>query len=114
MNDINYQRLMKSGKWRTIRMRYLQKHPLCEDCLACDRTTIATEVHHVVPIGTETGYDGMRRLAYDVGNLRALCHDCHERTHEELESRTRSAVARRTRIQVEQFCAQWLSERGGD
>lgn len=57
--------------WRKIRTRYLDAHPLCEDCLKAGHTTPAVEVHHVVPLS----HGG----SHDVSNLRALCKPCHSR-----------------------------------
>lgn len=57
--------------WRKIRDRYIAAHPLCEDCLEAGRTTLAAEVHHVLPLG----YGG----SHDTSNLRALCKPCHSR-----------------------------------
>lgn len=57
--------------WRKVRARYLDAHPLCEDCLEDGRTTPAAEVHHVVPLG----HGG----SHDASNLRALCKPCHSR-----------------------------------
>jgi 5-methylcytosine-specific restriction protein A len=62
------------AKWKTVRDRYLRRHPLCMRCAAQGRTTLASVVHHVWAIS-----DGGPRL--DVGNLQALCRDCHEITH---------------------------------
>lgn len=57
--------------WRKVRTRYLDAHPLCEDCLDAGRTTPAVEVHHVVPLS----HGG----SHDASNLRALCKPCHSR-----------------------------------
>lgn len=57
--------------WRKIRARYLDAHPLCEDCLEAGRTTAAVEVHHVVPLS--------RGGTHEAANLRALCKPCHSR-----------------------------------
>ena len=46
-------------------------HPLREDCLEAGRTTLAAEVHHVLPLG----HGG----SHDASNLRALCKPCHSR-----------------------------------
>lgn len=113
MRDENYQRLMKSRKWRRLRAEYLGTHPLCEDCAERDVTRLATEVHHVTPVGTETGYEGMRRLAYDPRNFRALCHECHEARHKEMESRSGAVIAARTSRKVEAFAKEWLGNADG-
>lgn len=55
--------------WRATRLRFLQKHPLCEDCLLEGRSVPATDVDHVVS-RAKGGTDDPR-------NLRALCHPHH-------------------------------------
>ena len=77
--DERYRRFQRDPKinrrydktWSKIRTRYLDAHPLCEDCLEAGRTTPAAEVHHVVPLG----HGG----SHDASNLRALCKPCHSR-----------------------------------
>ena len=58
-------------QWRNVRLMKLQADPLCEDCLRDDRSTEATEVHHIIKIKD----DPELRLALD--NLMALCTRCH-------------------------------------
>ena len=36
--------------WRKVRERYVQSHPLCEQCLKEGRMTPTEEVHHIKPI----------------------------------------------------------------
>ena len=36
--------------WRRIRARYIQAHPLCEQCQSEGRLTPAEEVHHILPL----------------------------------------------------------------
>ena len=57
--------------WRRIRARYIQAHPLCEQCQSEGRLTPAEEVHHILPLA-----DGG---THDVRNLMALCKSCHSR-----------------------------------
>lgn len=59
--------------WQKIRARYLTLHPLCEECLTEGRSTLATEVHHKIPLG-EGGTN-------DEKNLEAVCKACHSRIH---------------------------------
>ena len=61
------------AEWRKIRDRYIALHPLCEYCLKEGRSTLATEVHHILPLA-----DGGTN---DEKNLAALCKSCHSRTH---------------------------------
>lgn len=68
-----YTRFYNSIQWRTLSMKYTQdKGYRCEECGA-----IASEVHHIVPIQTDEGWE--RRLDYN--NLECLCVRCHNKKH---------------------------------
>ena len=114
MRDKDYQRLLGSRTWKTLRGIYLGAHPLCEDCLKQGKTVVATECHHVVPIDTERTYEGKRRLAYDDKNLAALCPDCHRKRHEELDSHNHKKIVLRSLRKAHAFLADWLSQEGGE
>lgn len=62
-------------KWARFRKRYLDDNPNCLDCLDKDppQWTPATDIDHV----DGTGRNGPR--AYDLTNLRPLCHSCHSK-----------------------------------
>ena len=64
---------MYGHEWEKIRNRYIQLHPLCEDCLENGIATEAKEVHHVLPIS----FGG----THAEDNLRALCRSCHNKRH---------------------------------
>jgi 5-methylcytosine-specific restriction protein A len=66
-----------SPEWRAARARKLQKDPLCEDCLADDRVTAATMVHH------EKSVRDFPELALVESNLHSLCDPCHNKKHPE-------------------------------
>ena len=55
--------------WKRIRDRYIAAYPLCEECLKDNKTTQATEVHHILPLskGGDSSDD----------NLMSLCTSCH-------------------------------------
>ncbi len=57
--------------WRRIRERYIQLHPLCEQCEKDGHLNIAEEVHHILPL-SEGG-------THDEQNLMALCKSCHSK-----------------------------------
>jgi 5-methylcytosine-specific restriction protein A len=59
--------------WQRFRVWFLERHPLCEDCLEArpQRFEAATEPHHLKKVAE---YPELR-LVED--NLRALCHDDH-------------------------------------
>jgi len=65
--------------WKRIRDRYIQAHPLCEDCLSRGVLEPATEVHHKLPLS--------RGGTNDVGNLMALCKPCHSHITVEMGDR---------------------------
>lgn len=68
-----YIRFYNSSQWRMLSMKYTQDNQYrCEECGA-----IATEVHHIVPIQTNEGWE--RRLDYN--NLECLCVRCHNKKH---------------------------------
>lgn len=113
MRDEAYKHLLGSRTWKTLRASYLQKHPLCEECEAAGRTVLATEVHHVIPIGSEKSLAGMRRLAYNYQNLRALCHDCHERIHREEFGYDKRKMVARQHEKAQAFMERWLSKGAG-
>lgn len=59
------------ASWRKRRNKYIKEHPLCEECLKEGKITVATEVHHIIPIK-----DGG---THDYDNLMSLCKSCHSR-----------------------------------
>ena len=81
-----YHKLLRHSKWQRLRAMYLSQHPVCEQCDKNGKTTIATVVHHVVPIEDAKDIMMMERLAYDWHNLMALCDECHEIIHRSLGS----------------------------
>ena len=62
------------SKWEVVRIAYLAKRPVCEQCHDMGLVVPAVLVHHIVPIK-----DGGARLHSD--NLRSLCSSCHENVH---------------------------------
>lgn len=87
--------------------RVLTKHPVCQRCEAEGRLTPATEVHHVRPVEEAFGKAERVQRMYDPHNVRALCHDCHVRTHTELGRSGKEANRKRndehTREVIEKF-----------
>ena len=69
-----------SKRWQTMRLNYLQHHPLCEICEAANKTTLAKDVHHKDSFNHY--YGDMRIMkAYDYNNLMALCRFHHNELH---------------------------------
>lgn len=64
-------------KWRLLRQRFIQAHPLCRKCEEAGEVMVAVIVDHVIPIGV----DWSRRL--DEENLQALCDHHHRLKSEE-------------------------------
>lgn len=62
------------GDWQKIRMMYLRRNPICEECLKGNKVTPAVLVHHKIRI-----VDGGSRL--DTNNLQSLCESCHNQKH---------------------------------
>lgn len=65
-----------SARWRAVRLLVLERDPLCVECLRFERITPAVDVDHI--------QERLQRpdLAYELSNLRGLCHSCHSRhTH---------------------------------
>ena len=61
--------------WQKVRLAYLKRNPLCEECLKQDRVTPAVLVHHI-----ENARDNPE-LRLDPNNLMSLCNRCHEDIH---------------------------------
>ena len=88
--------IYNSREWKELRIAKLRStNGLCEECLKQNIITSASCVHHIVPIETARTKDEMKRLAFDVNNLRALCFACHARIHKELGSNTAKIVRQR-------------------
>lgn len=65
--------------WKRIRDRYINEHPLCEDCLSRGIYKQASEVHHKLPLA-----DGG---THEKNNLVSLCRSCHMKAHGVLKTR---------------------------
>ena len=66
-------------EWKRIRDRYVQAHPLCEQCLKEGRTTPTEEVHHIIPLS--------KGGTHSTDNLMSLCQSCHNKIHHDLGDR---------------------------
>ena len=60
-----------SRKWRSYRLRFLAKHPLCVECEKNGIITMSTEVDHIIP------HKGDISLFWDPNNHQSLCKPCH-------------------------------------
>lgn len=101
--DAIYKKLMNSYRWRCLRNSYLSKHPMCEECARSGKLTPADNVHHKRPV--ESGLSDVEKamLAYDAGNLMAVCKDCHVLIHKGLGKGTRAEREERAKKEAEHF-----------
>ena len=61
------------ARWRKARKAFLQKHPLCAECLKKGKATPATVVDHIVP------HRGDQKLFWDQSNWQPLCKEHHDK-----------------------------------
>lgn len=101
--DKNYQHLLNSKRWKTLRQWKLEQNPLCELCLREGKVVSAIDVHHKTPVESARTPDEMERLAFDPNNLQALCINCHAKVHREARSHTRRSHEQRERDRLERW-----------
>lgn len=82
--DKDYRRLIHTAQWVRLRRSKLTAFPLCERCREEGRLAPATEVHHIRPVEEGLTLREKEQLMFDPHNLRALCHECHVKTHTEM------------------------------
>ena len=103
--------IYNSREWQELRIAKLRStNGLCEECLKQGIVTSARCVHHIVPIETARTKDEMKRLAFDVNNLRALCFACHARIHKELGSNTAKIVRQRAEARQDRWADNLMSK----
>lgn len=108
--DKEYNKLIHTNKWLRLRRDVLTKHPICQRCEAEGRLTPATEVHHVRPVEEAfTRAERVQRM-YDPHNVRALCHDCHVKTHTELGRSGKEANKKRNAEHVQQVVNKFFGD----
>ena len=96
--------IYNSREWKELRIAKLRStNGLCEECLKEGIVTSARCVHHIIPIETARTKDEMKRLAFDINNLRALCFACHARIHKEIGSNTAKIVRQRAEARQERW-----------
>ena len=102
--------IYNSREWKELRIAKLRStNGLCEECLKDGIVTSARCVHHVVPIETAKTKDEMKRLAFDINNLRALCYACHARIHKEMGSNTAKIVRQRAEARQDRWADNLMS-----
>ena len=103
--------IYNSREWKELRIAKLRStNGLCEECMKEGIVTSARCVHHIVPIETARTKDEMKRLAFDVNNLRALCYACHARIHKELGSNTAKIVRQRAEARQDRWADNLMSK----
>lgn len=93
--DAQYRRWIASTRWLRLRRSVLTAHPLCERCAQEGYVSAATEVHHIRPVEDGVTWSDRQTRMFAPSNLRALCHNCHVRTHVEMGRSGRTATRRR-------------------
>lgn len=61
------------SRWRKYRINFLNKNPLCVECLKEGRYVPATVVDHI------KAHKGNKKLFWDPMNHQALCKQCHDK-----------------------------------
>lgn len=59
------------ARWRSYRVAYLRRHPLCVKCETAGIAKLATDVDHIVP------HRGDMKLFWDHSNHQGLCRRHH-------------------------------------
>ena len=105
------QDIYNSREWHELRIAKLRStNGLCEECLKQGIVTPARCVHHIVPIETARTKDEMKRLAFDINNLRALCFACHAHIHKEMGSNTAKIVRQRAEARQDRWADKLMSK----
>lgn len=106
--DVNYRRMINSGRWQMLRKQKLSSNPLCQDCQEEGKVIAASEVHHVIPCEKAKSVREMEQLMFDYNNLRSLCHDCHVLTHKRMASHTKKSMIENVRSSVKRFVSRYF------
>ncbi len=106
--DKDYVKLINSARWAKLRKKKINGNPACERCEEEGRLSLATEVHHVIPVEVGMTYEEKEVLMFDFNNLRALCHSCHVQTHIEMGRSGKKLAQQRANTQMERFKNKFL------
>ena len=107
--DKDYIKLIHTTRWLRLRRDKLSDFPLCGRCEEEGRGAAATEVRHIIPVGGGLSRQEKERLMYDYTNLRALCHDCHVKTHTEMGRCGKEQARNRARDHITRFVKKFLT-----
>ena len=103
-----YIKLINSKDWRTTRTKKLRLNPVCEVCDEELRSTLATEVHHVIPVESKSNESDMKRLMFGEHNLQSLCHKCHAKIHKDMFSHTKESVKANNKRATQRFINRFI------
>ena len=103
-----YIKMIQSQRWRNLRNRKIAKQPLCERCVEKQRTTLASEVHHIKPVETGTTYQQMHFLMFNFDNLMSVCKSCHVELHRTLNSYDKKNIQANNKRYTKRFIAKFL------
>lgn len=95
--------MIHTVRWLYLRRDKLTASPLCQRCEEEGRVTPATEVHHIIPVERALTRLEKERLMFDPTNLRALCHDCHVKTHTEMGRSGKELAKKRAEEHLQRF-----------
>ena len=109
--DKDYRRMIHTSRWLKLRAKKLTENPICERCWQEQQlVTAATEVHHIHPVEDAVTRSEKERLMFSYSNLRALCHDCHVRTHTEMGRSGKEATRKKNEKQVKDVINRFFGE----
>ena len=100
--------MITSPRWRRLRARQISREPLCEICLELNRTTIAQEVHHIIPVERAFTKEEMIQLMYDPSNLQSLCNSCHIDVHRAMNSYDKATIRKNNESKTKRFINKYL------
>lgn len=109
--DQEYLYLTNSRTWRNLRLWYLKRHPVCENCELHGRTRQAVEVHHITPVQRGATFEEKKALCYNPQNLRALCRECHHEEHNTARLWKKGAARAAAHEETLRFVNEWLTPR---
>ena len=107
--DKDYQKMIHTSRWVRLRRDKLSDYPLCERCEEEGRHSLAVEVHHVIPVEDGLTRQEKERLMFDYHNLRALCRDCHVKTHMEMGRSGKAYAERKRKSGIRRFIDKFIN-----
>lgn len=105
-----YKKLINSIQWRKKRAQKISMNPICEECVKDDKTTLATEVHHIVPVESGRSLAEMERLCFSYMNLQSLCRKCHQNKHLFMNSKSKKSIKESNEREKDRFIDRFLKK----